>query len=162
MIAFLLAYILTLPTLLLLIALGIIFEFYDNVMSVYIGIAAALVAYFMFSVPLATLAIYIGIYFVVGIIWSFWRFKRYTDKLVDEYNSLKKSNKEHWDYNNLMDKISLKKSVGRIVSWILVWPFSMVENLTADIVVMLKSVVTKVLKYFYTIIINNAISKIEK
>jgi hypothetical protein len=38
----------------------------------------------------------------------------------------------------------------------------MIENLTSDIVKLLKSLVTDVLKYFYTIIINNAVSKIDK
>lgn len=155
-----LAYLLTLPALMLLILLGIIFEFYDNVLSVYTGIAAALVAYFMFNIPLTTLAIYAGIYLIVGIVWSFWRFKRYTDKQVDEYNEI--TDKKDYEYHRLLERISLKSSTGRIVAWITVWPFSMIENLTSDIVKLLKSLVTDVLKYFYNIIVNNAVSKIDK
>lgn len=157
---FILAYLLTFPALMALILLGIIFEFYDNVLSIYTGIAAALVAYFMYNIPLATLGIYAGIYLVVGIVWSFWRFKRYTDQKVDEYNTI--TDKRDSDYNRLLERISLKSSTGRIVAWITVWPFSMIENLTSDIVKLLKSLVTDVLKYFYTVIINNAVSKIDK
>lgn len=157
---FILAYLLTFPALILLILIGIIFEFYDNVLSVYIGIAAALVAYFMFSIPLTTLAIYAGIYLIVGIVWSFWRFKRYTDQKVAEYNEI--SYKRDYEYNRLLEQISLKSSTGRIVAWIIVWPFFMIENLTSDIVKLLKSLVTDVLKYFYNIIVNNAVSKIDK
>lgn len=157
---FILAYLLTFPALILLILLGIIFEFYDNVLSVYTGIAAALVAYFMFNIPLTTLAIYAGIYLIVGIVWSFWRFKRYTDKQVDEYNEI--ADKREYEYNRLLERISLKSSTGRIVAWITVWPFSMIENLTSDIVKLLKSLVTDVLKYFYNIIVDNAVSKVNK
>jgi hypothetical protein len=156
---FILAYLLTFPALMALILLGIIFEFYDNVLSVYTGIAAALVAYFMYNIPLNTLAIYAGIYLVIGIIWSFWRFKRYTDQKVEEYNE--NLIKRAIDHERLMHQISLKACTGRIVAWITVWPFSMIENLTSDIVKLLKSLVTDVLKYFYTIIINNAVSKID-
>lgn len=155
-----LAYLLTLPALMLLILLGIFFEFYDNVLSVYTGIAAALVAYFMYNIPLNTLAIYAGIYLVVGIVWSFWRFKRYTDQKVVEYNEIE--NKSTGDYDRFLARISLNSSTGRIVSWITVWPFSMIENLTSDIVKLLKSLVTDVMKYFYNIIVNNAVSKINK
>jgi hypothetical protein len=115
---FILAYLLTFPALMLLILLGIIFEFYDNVLSVYTGIAAALVAYFMYKIPLDTLAIYAGVYLVVGIIWSFWRFKRYTDQKVDEYNDIR--NKSNGDYDRLLERISLKSSTGKIVAWITV------------------------------------------
>lgn len=159
MIAFALTYLLTLPTLGLLILLGIIFEFYDNVLSVYTGVVAALIAFFMFDVSITTLAVCGVIYFVVGIIWSFWRFKRYTDAKVDAYNTRK--NNSDIDRSYFIDSISLKNCYGKIISWILVWPFSMIENVTADIVQLLKVLVTNVLKYFYTIIIDSATSKLK-
>lgn len=160
MFALALGYILTLPFLAVLLVVGIIMEARDSYMAPYIAVISGVIAFFMYDVPLLTLAYYLGIYLVIGILWSFWRFKRYVDKKVDTYNAL--TNPTNYNKEMFTKYISLQYASGRIVSWIIVWPFSMIENLVGDIIRVLDSVVTKMLKFVYEMIINNAMGKIKE
>jgi hypothetical protein len=159
MIAVFLAYLLTVPSLFAICLLALIFEAFDNKMSVYTAILAMVVAYFTFNVPLQTLGICIVAYLVIGVIWSFWRFKRYIDKLVDAYNDDPSPTK--YQRERLDSDIALNRNKSRIVSWIIVCPFSVVENIAGDVVRLLSNFVSGSLRYVYESIIKSATKNIK-
>ena len=149
---FLATYLITLPTLLIVLSLGIIFEAYDSNMSVFLGICAATIAYFMYDISLQYMLIYASAYLVLGIFWSTWRYKRHVDMIVDHVNEMKLIGGSR---ERELTSIELKNMVGRIVSWIVIWPFSMAENMTRDIVRLIRDLVTNVLKSVYNDILTN-------
>ena len=109
-------YLLTWPGLIILLVLGTIFEANEaHGWSMFTGLISAVVAYFFFSVPLITIAYYVAGYVAIGFLWSFWRYKRYADKIVDEYKdrdqSVRKVALDHLDPRQMLDKITDRKSV---------------------------------------------------
>lgn len=154
---FLSAYFLTIPSLIAIIVLGVIFEAYDNNFSIFLGIAAAVTAYFMFDTTLVVLAI-IGVsYFVTGVLWSFWRYKRYTENEINQW-VIEGSRESYWKYVN--ERISPRACLSRITSWIIIWPLSMIENVTGDVVRLIKNIVSETLKSVYNKIYQSAISNL--
>jgi hypothetical protein len=116
----------------LLIALsGILFTVAAERESHFLAATCAIVLGLLYSKHLgaidykATLAA-IGIYFLLGAIWSLYRWAKYIKQVIEESNGEIKFG----DLN-----ISAKYQKSKICSWILYWPFSATWNLLEDVVV---------------------------
>lgn len=156
---FLLEYIVTLPILLSLIGAGIIFEYRESNFSIFCILSAGLVGYFLYDPTLLTV-LYLSIaYLVVGVVWSFWRYKRYVEQTVAKWNeeAATKGSNYAGDKSYMLSRLTPSNLTSTIVSWIIVWPFSMVESLTADIFHFIHTLVTKTFKSVYNKIYQSAI-----
>ena len=72
--------IVSIPALIVLFLLGVIFEHNNRRgFSVFIGLVTIVVSYFILNVPLNIIAAYAGGYIVIGLLWSFWRYKRFVE-----------------------------------------------------------------------------------
>lgn len=145
---FLAAYILTWPALAIVLLLGIAFEHTGNRKSaVFAGLVAMAISYFYFDVPLSTIWGYGAGYLVVGLLWSFWRYKLYVAKMVAGLSErVFKSQKEKtWAVERLLPSNNLE----RITSWIIVWPFSVIEHTLGDIITLIQTLVTRFFKGVY-------------
>lgn len=134
------------PALIVLVILGIILEANEaEGFAVFIGIVTAVVAYFFFAIPLQTLGMYAVAYFITGFIWSFWRYKRHVDKVVEEYSGQGLSDRKY-----ASQRIQPSNMKSRLTTWVIVWPFSMVESITGDIIKLVQTAITKTLRSVYT------------
>ena len=151
-------YLLTLPFLMVLLFVGILFSTWDmDEVAIFAGLAAGTVAFFLFDFALSALMIFAAVYLVFGVIWSFWRYKRFVDVSVDRINATNSS----YDKENFTNRMTPARMSGRITSWVLSWPFSMVENLIGDILRFIKNFVTKSLKAVYAKIHASALKNIK-
>lgn len=156
MFEFILGFLLSWPALAIIFALGCISEAFENHgWAVFFGLVAGAVSYFYFGLTLGQLLAWAGAYLGVGFLWSFWRYKRYADRVVDEYKDKNETSKLH-----ALEKLHPTKMLDIIMSWVLIWPFSMLENVTSDVVRLIKDVVTKVLKGIYNRIFDSAAKRL--
>jgi membrane protein implicated in regulation of membrane protease activity len=157
MLAFLALYMLTLPVLIFVLFFGVIFSMaeYDG-WAVFTGIVAAVIAFFMFDVS-PTQILYYGLaYFATGVVWSFWRYKRYAEKMVDKINK----EQDAISRKCMVGELSISNMSGVITAWILSWPFSMIENVVGDVLRLIKNFVTNTMKSVYNRILTSATKNI--
>lgn len=124
--------------------------------AVFWMLLAAGVAWVAFSLPLMMLAIGAVAYIAVGLVWSFWRYKRHVSKKVDEYKGRDQREREH-----VLRQLHPKAMLGTITAWIVVWPFSMVENLVGDLINFVQSLVTKIFRGIYFKIYDSAVAALK-
>lgn len=93
---------------------------------------------------LGTLAIYIGIYLLIGIFWSILKYKIETDKIIEDYKGAKTA-------SEILSLIKSRLSVKKISFWIIFFPVSVIKFATEDlihyIVLKLSSVYELIAKY---------------
>jgi hypothetical protein len=142
------AYLLTWPALVAVLLLGIAFEHTGNRKSaVFAGLVAMGISYFYFAIPLSTIWGYLVAYFVIGVVWSFWRYKLYVGLMAKALGA--RTWKTQADKDRAIDELLPSNNLERITSWIIVWPFSVIENVLGDIITMIQGLVTKVFKGVY-------------
>ena len=155
--AFVAGLLLTWPALIALVCLGIVFEHNGaRGWSVFTALAVAAVAYFFFSVSLMNIAIGAVVYIVIGLLWSFWRYKRHVEKVVARTKDLSDSYKE-----SAVRSLHPRAMLGTITAWIVVWPFSMVENIVGDIINFVQDLVVKYFRGVYMRIYESAVSALK-
>ena len=131
----------------ILLSLGILLEFWEiNTLSVVVGLLLGVVSYKFFNLSPQDILGWVTVYLCIGITWSFWRYKRFLATTMTKVKYVQ-------------DSLLPTQQTSRIVSWILVWPFSLVENLTSDIVTTIKLLVTNFLSSVYQNIYNSELSK---
>lgn len=156
-VAFVAGFLLTWPALVVLVFLGILFEHNGaRGWSVFTALVVAAVAYFFFSVSLLNIAIGAVGYVVIGLLWSFWRYKRHVGKVIEENKGLDASYKER-----ALRNLHPKQMLGTITAWVVVWPFSMVENLVGDILNFVQDLVVKYFRGVYMHIYESAVSALK-
>lgn len=119
-------------------------------------ILAASVAFVAFSFSWVTLAIGAVGYVVVGLMWSFWRYKRHAQKVVAANKTESATVKQR-----VLERLHPREMVGTITSWIIIWPFSMIENLVGDILNFVQELVTKFFRGVYHRIYDSAVSALK-
>jgi hypothetical protein len=155
--AFFAGFILTWPALIVLLFLGILFEHNGaRGWAVFTALAAAAVSYFFFAVPLATIAIGTLGYVVLGVIYSFFRYKRHASKIVEQFKNESAERKERALYD-----LHPKQMLSTITAWIIIWPFSFVENFVGDIINAIQALVTKFFRGVYHRIYDSAVSALK-
>ena len=157
------AYLLTWPALVGLFLASILFEHSDwRGFSVTAVLVAAVSGYFMFKPPLVELALIVAGYSVAGIAWSFFRYKRFADAAVEEFNkgSYSAQNKQLC-IDRLGSEIAPSRNMGKIVAWIVIWPVSLVENAARDLITTVEYVIKKFFRGVYNKIFDSAMSKVQ-
>jgi len=151
---FLGAWVLTWPAIIVLFVLGILFE--HNAArgwALFIALVSMVVAYFFFNVSLAVIALGAVGYIAIGLIWSFWRYKRHAEKVVEENRNAGRHEKER-----AIERLHPKAMLSTITAWIIIWPFSMVENILGDIITTVQLLVTKFFRGVYHRVYDSAVS----
>lgn len=143
--------------LVVLVFLGILFEHNGaRGWSVFAAILVAGVAYISFNVSLMMLAVGAAGYIVIGLVWSFWRYKRHAAKVVEKNRGESASVRERALY-----QLHPKEMLGTITAWIMIWPFSMVENVVGDILNLIQDLVRKVFRGVYHKIYDSAVAALK-
>jgi hypothetical protein len=160
--AFIAGFLFTWPALLALFFFGVMFEYWNRRgLAVFIGIVAAVSAYFYFDIPLLTIAYYSAGYFAIGLVWSFWRYKRYVEVAVNDYNKNPfggRGSSSPGYKESLIESLKPSNQWQTIMAWIFIWPFSAVENLTADLIRVIEMVVKKFFRGVYNRIYEAAVA----
>jgi hypothetical protein len=137
--------------------LGMISEHTDSSgWSIFFLLIAGAVVFMSFSVSWTMLAIYAGAYLVVGLLWSFWRYKRHAEKVVAKNKTADARQKQQ-----ALESLHPKEMLGSITAWILVWPFSLVQNLLGDIINFIQALVTKFFRGVYHRIYDAAVAALQ-
>jgi len=155
--AFAAGLLLTWPAFIVLVFLGILFEHNGaRGWAVFTALSVAAVSYFFFSVSLMTIAIGAVGYIVIGLIWSFWRYKRHAQRVVEEH---KKSSAQEKEY--ALRALHPKAMLATITAWIVIWPFSLVENFVGDIINFIQDLVVRYFRGVYHRIYDSAVAALK-
>lgn len=119
-------------------------------------VLAGVVAFIAFNVPLMVLGLAAAAYIAVGLVWSFWRYKRYVNEMVTQHRASDARTKE-----DVLRKIHPKNMLGTITSWIIVWPFSFVASIVGDLINFIQSLVSKFFRGVYFRIYDAAVSALK-
>ena len=137
--------------------LGIIAEHNDSRgWSIFWLLLAAGVAYVTFSFSLVTLLVGAVAYIAIGLVWSFWRYKRHAAKIVEKHRNSTASEKER-----ALRDLHPKSMLGTITAWIVIWPFSMVENIVGDLITAIQSLVTTFFRGVYHRVYDAAVASLK-
>jgi hypothetical protein len=148
---FLTAWVVSGPSLVLFCMFGIWAEYIEaRGFAVFWALVATISSYFYFNVSILDIGFYALGYLVVGVIWSFYRYKRF---IVAKVESLREMNT---NLNRLGD-YHPSKMLDTITAWIIIWPFSLIENLCGDIINGIETLVKRVFKGVYNRIYEKAI-----
>lgn len=139
-------YLLTWPALIVLLLAGIFFEHSGSrKLAIAAGIALAVVAYGYYDVQLKDIVVSIICYFVIGVLWSFLRYRRY----VIERLEFVKLHIRADSRDAAIHRLAPSANLDRITAWIIVWPFSAIEHILSDVIAAIKGLVTRVFKGVY-------------
>lgn len=137
--------------------LGILFEHNGaRGWSVFTALVIAAVAYIAFDASLVSIAIGAVAYVVVGLVWSFWRYKRHAAKVVEENHNGSPGDKEY-----ALRRLHPSAMLPTITAWILIWPFSLVEHIVGDLINAIQSLVTKFFRGVYHRIYDAAVAALK-
>jgi hypothetical protein len=89
------------------------------------------------------------------VVWSFYRYKRFIVAKVEHFREM----------NYHLEKLSQyhpSMMLDTITCWIIIWPFSLIENLCGDIINFVETLVKKVFKGVYNRIYESAVGNLNK
>lgn len=139
-------YVLSWPALIFLFLAGIWFEHTGSRKSALAaGIGIMVISYFYFDVQLKDIAVAFVGYLVVGVLWSFLRYRKYVSKKVE---FIKTHVREEYRRDRAA-ALAPSQNLDLISSWIIVWPISLIENLLGDLIEAIQSLITRVFKGVY-------------
>lgn len=154
---FLGAFLLTWPALAALVVLGILFEYNEaSGFAAFTALGTIAVSFFFFHIPLITLGLGAVAYIAFGLFWSFYRYKRHAATVVEKNLESSSSEKER-----ALRDLHPKAMLARITSWILVWPFSLIENFVGDFIAAVQSLVSKWFRGVYHKIYDSAVAALK-
>lgn len=140
---------------------GIVAEHNDGRgFAVFAALVAATVSFFFFNLTIADLLMFGLAYLAVGFGWSFWRYRRYVVAEVERINNSNIKN-DHGQRDHAIDKLKPRNHTDTIIAWVIIWPFSAIENLVGDLITGLQTLVTKTFKAVYNNIYESAIKDIK-
>lgn len=119
----------------------------------------AIAGYFFFDLDLMSIVLWVVAYFIFGFAWSIWRYYRYVSAAVEKIQN---------DCNHV--DLCLKgiawyepnRMLGTLTTWVLIWPFSMAENVLGDVVKLVKTVISTFFRGVYHKIYENAVNEIKE
>lgn len=149
-------YLLTWPALIALCVFGIWAERVEaRGFAVFWALVAGVTAFFLFKVSLTDLIFYAIGYLIVGVIWSFYRYKRF---IVSKVESILSDGGDEQQKNWRISSYHPTKMLDTITAWIIIWPFSLIENLCGDIINGIETLVKGVFKGVYNRIYSAAVA----
>ena len=141
------------PALVVLLILGVLFEHNEaRGWAVFTAMIVAATAYFSFAVPFMSILLGACGYIVVGLIWSFYRYKRHAMKTVEQNKDAGASTKKF-----VLERLHPKAMLSTITAWMLIWPFSMISNVSGDLINLIQLLVTKFFRGVYYRIYDSAV-----
>lgn len=144
-IAFMTGVMLSWPAFIILVIWGIMCEANGaDGWTVFVGIVTALVAFFFFDVSLKMLALISVAYLCIGVAWSMWRYKRHLRKMVQDLKG-----KSETEISRTLSRARVDYFIGKITSWVLIWPFSVIENCIGDFIVLLQNSIKGIFERMY-------------
>lgn len=156
MILELMAFLISIPALAVILLASILFEHFDcRKTAVFMGLSGLAIAYFLYNIPTMTLIIGLIAYIIIGVVWSFWRYKRHVDEIVEKYKNEPEMNKI-WAIKDAAPS----KMTSTLVSWLMIWPVSMIALSLSDIINLGYRLVTKVFKSVYAKIYSGAANEL--
>lgn len=148
----------TVVILTILLVLGIIAEYKEYTgWAVFFMIIAGIVTFYTFSFSWISIIIGVVAYLVIGLLWSFWRYRRHAKDVV----LLHKNDPKHYKEFALKG-LEPKAMLGTITSWIIIWPISFIESLIGDIINFVETLVTKVCRSVYYKIYESAYEELRE
>lgn len=119
--------------------------------AIFWALVAAVSSVLYFNVSIFDVGLYAVAYLVAGIVWSFYRYKRFIVAKIAQLSEINSNMNRVGDYHP-------SKMLDTITAWIIIWPFSLLENLCGDIINGIESLVKGVFKGVYNRIYENAIN----
>lgn len=148
------------PFLLFLFLAGVVFEHNNShKWAVFTGLVTLVIGYLYFDVGLLTIVEWAVGYVVIGFCWSFWRYHRYMGKKVEE---LKSGSYAASSLARHLEELHPSQNLNLITTWIIIWPFSAVENVLGDVIDVIRTLVTKVFRSIYAKIYASHVSDLPK
>jgi hypothetical protein len=143
-------YLVTWPALVGLCLIAILSEHVESRgFAVFWTLVAGTSAFFYFNVSLADIGIYAVGYLVAGVVWSFYRYKRFIVAKVEQISN---------GYYGKVEDYHPSKMLDTITAWIIIWPFSLIDNLCGDIINGIETLVKSVFKGVYNRIYNATVA----
>lgn len=96
------------------------------------------------------------VYLGIGVAWSIYRYRQLVFKLASYITPSTSS----YTRKTVMDDMSFTQNLGSIVTWILIWPVSVVENVFSDLITLVRSLVTGFFKNCYLKMYNDAVKSV--
>jgi hypothetical protein len=150
---FLAAWAVSWPALVLFCMFGIWAEYIEaRGFAVFWALVSAVSAFFYFDVPLQSIAIASVGYLCFGLVWSFYRYKRFIVQKLEDMTT--------WSKYDSPDRYHPSKMLDTITAWIIIWPFSLIENLCGDIINGVETLVKRVFKGVYNRIYETALADV--
>ena len=149
----------TWPGLIVLAVLATLLVTFENYfLATLSAIVGAVAAYMFFGVTLESLAVYTAVYFVAGFVWSAWRYRRWVRKQLAEYASRNYSDSYLRKYREgEIENLAPKNQLGRLTAWVILWPFSVLENFTGDVIHLVETAISQFFKGVYNRIFESAL-----
>jgi hypothetical protein len=143
-------------------ALGALFFLFEHNewrgWAIFMTLVAAVIAFFKFDVSLITLAEYAGGYLVTGLVWSLYRYRRHVIAEVERVNQLGIRDSSYYNEADVVRRLHPTQMLSTITAWIIVWPFSFIDNFISDIIDGIQMLVKKVFHGAYIRIYEAAIA----
>lgn len=126
------------------------------------GISIKALGIHIYHYPFETIA-YFLMYTLVGIVWSFWKWKELVDRQARKYaKALIETAKGNYSKPNVKDyKPFAKDYAGELFNWIFYWPFSMTWFVIHEPIERLFRFIMERTKKIYEGIANKAFDKVQ-
>ena len=146
------------PSLLIIVGLFAIALFFENIdwegtKFIWSVILVAYVSTY-FNVSLYNGLVFgLPIYLAAGIIWSFYRYRRYVQDEIRKFDSSEKYMSFGDAHANrtvtLLEKLHPSRNITKIVDWIIFWPLSFTNNFIGDLIDSVRYLVKNTFKSIY-------------
>jgi hypothetical protein len=136
------------PSLITLFIFGVLAEHNDSRgWAVFWSLLIIPSCYFFFDLSFKTMLVYSLLYITIGVFWSFFRYKRF---IIVEAQAIRDNPRfDENEKRNRAKYLHPTKQLDTITAWIIVWPFSAIENFAGDLIDAIRTLVTKVFKGVY-------------
>lgn len=153
-IGFITGLLLSWPAMIIVLVFGILCEHNgSHGWAVFASLVSMAVAYFLFSVSLFHLALGAIAYIGIGLVWSWHRYKRHANDIVEKHIYATDIAKSH-----ALEQLHPKAMLPTITAWIVIWPFSFIEHFIGDIINGIQLLVSKVFRGIYHKIYDSAVA----
>lgn len=114
------------------------------------GITSIIIGYNLLNIDRQYMALYIASYFIIGFVWSLYRYYKFLDAKMSKHNGVTQS---YWKAEHQIDNI---------VGWCINWPFSACVYLTSDMFDLTKAIIKTFSGKLYQKIYDSVMNKYKK
>jgi len=175
MILFITGYLFTIPSLVIIITICCLWEHNENYFLAFVSeVFLIFVIFKIFMLPGNYLIYGCLAYLPIGFVYSFWKWFRYCNNIINETKEQKKvfdqtcnvdKNKKEKIKNIINDAqydINIMEQWRMVVFWILTWPLSAIDLMLGDLYDMILIICQRVLKHGYELISNRFNQKLKE